>query len=108
MLRSIAAIIPASKSFACEEDAEPAQVVLEGFHNFNIVRQGKEFYAILQSEGEFAQAQLLSKRSIPSFSGLSLEEVQRKILSTLTAEAAWLQDWGNPVDSIEAARRGTR
>lgn len=108
VLRSIAASVPASKSFACEEDTEPAQVVLEGFHNFNIVRQGKEFYAILQNEGEFARAQLPSKQSIPSFSGLSLEEVQRKILSALTAEAAWLQDWGTPVDSIEAARRGTR
>ena len=108
VLRSIAASISASKSFACEEDAEPAQIVLEDFHNFNIVRQGKEFYAILQREGEFAQSQLPSRQSTPSFSGLSLEEVQHKILSALTAEAAWLQDWGNPVDSVEAPRRGTR
>ena len=108
VLRSIVASIPVSKSFACEEDAEPAQIIVEGFHNFNIVRQGKEFYAFSQSEGEFARSQLLSKQYTPSFSGLSLEEVQRKILSALPAESAWLQGSVNPVDSIEASRRGTR
>lgn len=108
VLRNIAASIPASRSFTCEEDAEPAQIIMEGFHNFNIVRQGKEFYAFLQSEGEFARSQLLSKQYTPSFSGLSLEEVQRKILSALTGESAWLQRWQNPVDPIEGSRRGTR
>jgi hypothetical protein len=108
VLRNIAASIPSSRSFTCEEDAEPAQVIVEGFHNFNIVRQGKEFYAFLQSEGEFARSQLLSKQYTPSFSGLSLEEVQHKILSALTGESAWFQRWKNPVESIEESRRGTR
>ncbi|BFU90072.1 MAG: hypothetical protein NTAFB01_12590 [Nitrospira sp.] len=108
VLRSIAASIPASRSFAREEDTEPVEVIVEGFHHFNIVRQGKKFYAFLQNESESARSKLLSKQYAPSFSGLSLEEVQRQILSALTAESAWLQGWENPVDSIEASRRGTR
>lgn len=108
VLRSIAASIPASRALTFEEDAEPVQVILEGFHNFNIVRQGKEFYAILQSEGELPRSRVLSKQYSPSFSGLSLEEVQRKILTAPTAESAWHQVWENPVDSIEVSRRGTR
>ncbi len=108
VLRSIAASISASRSFAREEDAEPVEVIVEGFHHFNIVRQGKEFYAFLQSESESARSKLLSKQYAPSFSGFSLEEVQRQILSALTAESGWLQGWKSPVDSIEASRRGTR
>lgn len=108
VLRSIAANTPASRSSAFEEDAEPAHIIMEGFHNFNIIRQGKEFYAILQSEGQFVRSKLLSKQYTLSFSGLSLEEVQRKILMALTDESAWLQAWNNSVDSIEASRRGTR
>ena len=67
VLQSIAASIPTSRSFACEEDAVPAQVIVEGFHDFNIVRQGKEFYAFLQSEGEFTRSKLLSKQYAPFF-----------------------------------------
>ncbi|NJN70190.1 MAG: hypothetical protein HC801_07875 [Nitrospira sp.] len=106
VLYSIAVSVPAARSLTSEEDAEPAQVVIEGFHNFNIIRQGKEFYAILQREGEFVRAKLLSKQYAPLFSGLSLEEVQRKILIALIDESAWGQVWENPVDSIEASRRG--
>ena len=106
VLQSIAASIPTGGSFACEEDAEPAQVIVEGFHNFNIVRQGKEFYAFLQSEGEFTPSKLLSKQYAPFFYGLSLEEIQRKILGALAAESAWLQDSENPADSIDVLRRG--
>ncbi len=108
VLRSIAASVPASRSFACEEDDASAQVIVESFHNFNIVRQGGEFYAFLRSEGEFAPSQLLSKQHAPSFSGLSLEEVQHKILSALASESAWLRGLENPVDSVEATRRGIR
>jgi hypothetical protein len=106
VLQSIAASIPTGGAFACEEDAEPAQVIVEGFHNFNIVRQGKEFYAFLQSEGEFTPSKLLSKQYAPLFYGLSLEEIQRKILSAPAAESAWLQDSENPADSIDVLRRG--
>jgi glycosyltransferase involved in cell wall biosynthesis len=107
VLGSIAASISASKVVTCEEDAESNQVVVEGFHNFNIVRKGKEFYAVLRNESELAQSQLLSKPYPPAFSGLSPEEVRRKILSALTTESAWLQDWENSVNSIEGPRRGT-
>ena len=81
VLRSITVKTPVSKSITFEEDAQPAQVIVEGFHNFNIVRQGKEFYAILQNEGECARSDFLLNRYDPSFSGPSLEEVQRKILA---------------------------
>lgn len=108
VLRSIVASIPTSKSFAFEEDIGSAEVIVEGFHNFNIIRRGREFYAVLQSEGAFVKSKLLSKQYTPFFSGLSLEEVQRKILTALTAESAWHQVLENPVDSIETSRRGTR
>ncbi len=87
VLRSIAAS-PASRSFVCEEDDESAHIIAEGFHNFNIVRQGGEFYAFLQSEGELTSSILLSQQHAPAFSGLSLEEVQHKILSALATESA--------------------
>lgn len=108
VLRSIVAGIPTSKSFVFEEGIGSAEVVVEGFHNFNIIRRGQEFYAVVQSERAFVKAKLLSKQYIPLFSGLSLEEVQRKILTALTAESTWHQVLENPVDSIETSRRGTR
>ncbi|OQW30844.1 MAG: hypothetical protein A4E19_08840 [Nitrospira sp. SG-bin1] len=108
VLGSIVASMSISKSFDFEEDTESAQVIVEGFHNFNIVRQGREFYAILQSEGAFVKSKLLSKQYTPFFSGPSLEEVQRKILTASTVESAWHQVWQNPADSVEASRRGTR
>lgn len=108
VLRSIAASTPASRSFAREEGVESVEVIVEGFHHFNIARQGKEFYAFLQSESESARSKFLSKQYAPTYSGASLEEVQRKILSALTAESGWLQGWENPADSIETSRRGIR
>lgn len=108
VLRSIATSISVSKSIACEKDAEPALLVVKGFHNFDIVRQGNDFYAFMQRESGFVQLQFPSKQHTPSFSGHSLEEVQRKILSALAAESVWLQDWKNPVDSTEGPTRGTR
>ncbi len=108
VLRSIATNIPASRSFACEEDAEPAQVVLTGFHNFNIVRQGKKFYAILQSEGDFLKSKLLSRQYTYSLSGASLEEVQRKILSALPAKSAWPKSLRHSPNALQVFKRGTR
>jgi hypothetical protein len=108
VLRSIGVSTLASRSFACEEDAEPAQVMMEGFHDFNIVRQGKEFYAILQSEGEFVKSKLLSRQYTYSFSGASLEEVQRKILSAPPAESAWNQSLRRSRGALQVFKRGTR
>jgi hypothetical protein len=65
-------------------DADPAQpeLALEGFHGFNIIRIGDEFHAILQSEGAFEHARILSKKYSRSFSGRSLADVQRDILGS--------------------------
>ena len=62
------------------DDCETGELVVEGFHNFNIVRQGNEFYAILQDESESIRGNHLSRRYASAFSGSSLEEVQRKIV----------------------------
>ncbi len=107
VLRIIAASTLALRSLPSEECDEPPQVIVEGFHHFNIVRQGNEFYAVVQSENECARPNLLSKQYAPSFSGFSLEEVQRKILKEVTANP-WPQAWNSSVDSVEVARRGTR
>jgi hypothetical protein len=108
VLRTIAASTAASMSFPGKEYDESPQVIVEGFHHFNIVRQGDAFYAVMQSGGECARSHLPSEQHVPSFSGLSLEEVQRKILEEVTASPAWLQAWTGSVDSVEASRRGTR
>ncbi|MCK9397953.1 MAG: hypothetical protein M0Q44_20480, partial [Methylobacter sp.] len=59
------------------------ELVLEGFHSFNIVRFGDEFHGILQIEGEFVQEKLLSKKYSCSFSGYSLLEIQNAIIASI-------------------------
>lgn len=108
VLKIITASTLASRLLPSQEYDESPQVIVEGFHHFNIVRQGNIFYAVVQNEDECARPNLLSsKQCAPSFSGFSLEEVQRKILKEITADP-WPQAWNTLVDSVEVARRGTR
>jgi hypothetical protein len=65
------------------------ELVLEGFHGFNIIRLGDEFYAILQCEGAFDRDRLLSRGYSRSFSGDSLAEVQSVIMASTVSEQ-WL------------------
>lgn len=80
VLRSIEVRRLTSRPLSPDVAPGPVDVVVEGFHNFNIVRQGNEFHAIAQSESECMRGKGLSQRFVPSFSGFSLQEVQRKIL----------------------------
>lgn len=59
------------------------ELVVEGFHGFNIIRLGDEFHAILQREGAFDYAKVLSKKYSRSFSGRSLADVQKAILESI-------------------------
>ena len=58
-------------------------LVLEGFNGYNIIRLSEEFHAILQSEGAFEYAKLLSSKYSHSFSGRSLTEVKELILASI-------------------------
>ena len=57
------------------------ELALEGFYGFNIIRLGDEYHAILQKDGEFEYAKVVSKKYSLSFSGRSLPDVQREILA---------------------------
>jgi len=76
---------PISPSVGHFATAQP-ELVFEGFHGFNIIRLGGEFHAILQSEGAFEQARLLSREYSLSFSGHSLSEVQDAITESMASE----------------------
>jgi hypothetical protein len=86
VLRSIEACLLKSGPLSCNDDHGLVNVVVEGFHNFNIVRRGNEFHAILQSETESISGKHLSGRYASSFSGSSLEEVERKVLLADSSE----------------------
>lgn len=53
-----------------------AELILEGFNSYNILRVGNEFHAILQSDGAFKR----SKEYTYPLSGQSLDDVKRLIL----------------------------
>jgi hypothetical protein len=60
-------------------DLASAQLIVEGFLGYNIIRFEDKFYAILQREGAFEYDKILSKSYTNSFSGTSLAEVQEAI-----------------------------
>ena len=62
------------------------RLALEGFHGFNIIKQGKEFHAILQGEGAFELAKIRSNEYSRSFSGRSLAEVQDAIVASFDSK----------------------
>lgn len=86
VLRSIEVRRLTSRPLSPDVAPGPVDVVVEGFHNFNIVRRGNEFHAILQSETESISGKHLSGRYASSFSGSSLEEVERKVLLADSSE----------------------
>lgn len=88
------------------EDCETGGLVVEGFHNFNIVRQGNEFYAIFQDESEFIRGNHLSRRDASAFSGSSLEEVQRKILLAEGSDFVMTKTAEKARGPVKTARRG--
>ena len=65
-----------------DESVKPV-LVLEGYHGFNIIRLADEYHAILQREGAFEHAKLLSKKYSRSFSGRSLAEIQSAIVASI-------------------------
>jgi len=106
VLRSIEACLLTSGPLSCDDDYVRVNVVVEGFHNFNIVRRGNEFHAIFQSESESIGGKDLSQRYTPSLSGSSLQEVQRKILLAEGSGVVATKTSDNARGSVKAAGRG--
>jgi len=61
------------------------ELVLEGFHEFNIVRIGHVFYAVRQSEGALDVRELTASRKFSRISATSLAEVKRRISMEVTS-----------------------
>lgn len=108
VMQSIAASISTSSLLPSDDSARTVYMIMEGFQNFNIVRQGNEFHAILQSECAFVRGKQLSARYVSSFSGFSLEEVQQKILLAVGAESGRPEMQGKSQGLVNVARRGDR
>mgnify|MGYP001309678186 CR=1 FL=1 len=108
VLRSIAVSISTSRPLASDDRPESVDMIMEGFQNFNIIRQGNEFHAIAQGECVFVREEQLSARYVHSFSGFSLEEVQRKILLAVDVESGRHEMQGKPQGLVNVARRGDR
>jgi hypothetical protein len=106
VLRSIEVSLLTSRPLPSDVDYGPVDVVVEGFHNFNIVQQGDKFHAIVQGESEFMGGKDLSRRYTSSFSGFSLQEVQRKILLAEGSELATTKTSDNTTGAVKAAGRG--
>ena len=84
VLRKIAANAPpANQTMPDINGTLQPELALEGFHGFNIIRFGNEFHAILQREGAFDYAKVLSRKYSRSFSGQTVEEVQRAIMASI-------------------------
>jgi len=87
VLQRIAGSAPQSlQSSLVGDDLGLIELVCEGFHGFNVIRRGVEFHATLQCEGAFVPEKLESKQYSRSFSGYSLEEVQREIVGVFDSE----------------------
>ena len=87
VMRRIASIAPCSiQSGFRENGLRQGELALEGFHGFNIIRQGNEFHAVLQSEWSLLRDELPSRQYRCPFSGFSLEEVQHTIVASLGSE----------------------
>lgn len=75
------------------EKREPhVELVVEGLQGFNIVCVGATFYAILQQEGAFRIDKAASRGYRCSFSGESVEEVQKAVLSFVSSHPP--KRWG--------------
>lgn len=87
VLQRIAGSGPLSlQASLADDDLGQIELVCEGFHGFKVIRRGVDFHAILQCEGAFVPEKLQSKQYSRSFSGYSLEEVQRAIVGALDSE----------------------
>lgn len=83
-----------------DDDLGQIELVCEGFHGFNLICRGVEFHAILQSEGAFVLEKLQSKQYSRSFSGYSLEEVQRAIVGALDSEQGWNEACSKTTENV--------
>ena len=81
VLRQISKAAVESKHLAKENarGSEP-ELILEGFHSYNIIRVGDEFHGILQSDGAFDRGKLLTGQYTCPLSGQSLNETKDLIL----------------------------
>ncbi|KPA90029.1 hypothetical protein PF66_03492 [Pseudomonas asplenii] len=63
--------------------AEQPHLVVEGFHGYNIIRYGKRFYAILQSDGAFEPKHLETSHSGRYHSDVDLQAVEQLVIASL-------------------------
>lgn len=108
VIQSIAASISTARPLTSDDSRGAVDMIMEGFQNFNIIRQGNEFHAVLQGECVFVRGEQLSARYVPSFSGFSLEEVQQQILLSVGAESGRPEMQGKSHNLVNIARRGAR
>ncbi len=62
---------------------QTVEIIQEGFHGFNVIGQNNEFHTIVQSRDICACEDLVLRDASSSFSGVSVKEVQNKILSEI-------------------------
>jgi glycosyltransferase involved in cell wall biosynthesis len=84
------------------------ELILEGFHGFNIVRHGGQFHAILQSEGAFVPAKLLRKEYSRFFSGSSIDEVKNAIVPSQEFDQTLFKNPPITSDSERGLIRGSQ
>jgi glycosyltransferase involved in cell wall biosynthesis len=99
--RRIAGWGPSSlQASLADDDLGQIELVCEGFHGFKVIRRGNDFHAILQCEGPFVAEKLRSKQYSRSFSGYSLEEVQRAIVDALDSEPGLADSYPQSADRV--------
>ena len=91
---------PSLQGSLADDGLGQIELVCEGFHGFKIIRRGVDFHAILQREGAFVPEKLQSKQYSRSFSGYSLEEVQRAIVETLDSEPGLADSYPQSADRV--------
>ena len=100
VLRHIAGSGPSLQASLADDDRGHIEQVCEGFHGFNVIRYGLDFHAILQCEGACVSEKLQSKQYSPTFSGYSLEEVQRAIVDALDSEPGLADSYPQSADRV--------
>ncbi|MEO7861702.1 MAG: hypothetical protein ABIU05_14950 [Nitrospirales bacterium] len=100
VLRHIAGSGPSLQASLADDDRGHIEQVCEGFHGFNVIRCGLDFHAILQCEGAFVPEKLQSKQYSPTFSGYSLEGVQREIVDAIDSEPGLADSYPQSADRV--------
>ncbi len=91
-----------------EERLRPVLLIVEGFHGFNIFRQGNEFFGILAKDGPFLREKLQNKQYKYFFSGFSIVEIQAEILSFVNVEDQGTSTGETFADQAKSLKQGSQ